>query len=112
MYVRHRPGTLDRPELHLHRLRRHAHLLRLARLVVTATALLRQRHPRGNNFGNPSASGAASPRRHARNGARTARNWTIRRNLFEDSANFGPMSGGVRRGNIGEIDTAWKQPCT
>jgi hypothetical protein len=65
-----------------------------------------------NSFGNPVGTccgiyvAGTGP-----NGDRTARNWTIRRNFFEDAPNFGPLQGGVRCGNTGEIDASWKQAC-
>jgi hypothetical protein len=66
-----------------------------------------------NYFGDPDGSccgiyiGGTGP-----NGDRTARNWTIRHNHFEDSTMFGPMSGGVRCGNTGKVGDAWKQACS
>jgi hypothetical protein len=66
-----------------------------------------------NNFGDPVGSccgiyiGGTGP-----NGDRTARNWTIRNNNFADPPNFGPIQGGTRCGNTGQIDTTWKQACS
>jgi hypothetical protein len=65
-----------------------------------------------NFFGDPDGSccgiyvGGTGP-----GGDRTARNWTVKRNFFEDSAMFGPMSGGTRCGNTGKIDASWQQAC-